>query len=102
MTFGDKMRGLAFTVQDQVKTKTVSLTSLSLRLISGAVLGLTISLIFQELVGYGTFSLVFVMAIITALFVKLTSGWSIARILVFDLICVLVGKLLQMYILLAP
>lgn len=102
MTFGDKMKGLAFSVQDQVKTKTVSVTSLTLRLLSGAILGLTVSLIFQELLAYGTFSLVFVMIIITALFVKLTSGWTLARLFVFDLICVLVGKLLQMYILLAP
>lgn len=102
MTFGERMKGLAFTVQDQVKTGSASITLLIFRLISGAVLGLTIGLIFQELIGFGTLSLVFVTVTVAALFTKLTVGWSFARLLIFDLICVLVGKLLQMYILLAP
>jgi hypothetical protein len=33
---------------------------------------------------------------------KVLSSWGIGQILIFDLICVLVGMLFRMYILIAP
>lgn len=99
---GEKVKGFAGGVQDQVKTSATSLGLLSLKIVSGLVLGLTIGLVFQEFVGYGDISLVFVLVVVTGLFTKLTSDWSWGKLLVFDLICVLVAKLLQMYLLLAP
>lgn len=102
MGIGEKMKGLAVGVQDGVKSSTLSLTHLLLRLVSGFFMGLTLALIGQELSGYGAFSLVFVTLVILALFTRVSKSWSIVQILIFDLICVLVAQLLRMYILLAP
>lgn len=102
MSIGEKMRGLAVNMQEGVKTSSVSLVALLLRLTSGFLLGLTLSLIGQELSGYGSFGLLFCALVITALFMKISATWRIPHILIFDLICVLVAQLLRMYILLAP
>ncbi len=102
MSIGDKMRGFANNAQEGVKTSTISLFHIFLRLITGLFLGLTLGLIGQELTGYGTFVLLFVMVVVVSIIMKLLSSWSIGRILIFDLICVLVAMLLRMYILVAP
>ncbi len=102
MGIGDKMRGLAGSAQEGVKTSTMSLFHFSLRFVTGILLGLVLGLIGQELFGYGTFALIFVMVVVTSLVLKLLSSWSIGQILIFDLICTLVAMLLRMYILVAP
>ncbi|MBX2988052.1 MAG: hypothetical protein KF802_09165 [Bdellovibrionaceae bacterium] len=102
MSLSERFRDLSTNMQDGVKNTTTSVTNVVLRLISGLFLGLTLALIGQELAGYGTFSLLFCMVVILALFMRLSRSWSIPRVLVFDLICILVAQLLRMYILLAP
>lgn len=102
MGIGDRMKGLATDVQEGVKTSSLSLLNLLLRLISGFFLGLTLALVFQELAGFGTLMLVFLNVLILGLFVRVSASWSIFQILIFDLFCVLVAQLLRMYILLAP
>lgn len=102
MGIGDKMRGLASNAQDGVKNTTVSLFHFSLRFVTGILVGMVLGLIGQELVGYGTFALLFVMVVVTAVILKMLSNLSIPQILIFDLICVLVAMLLRMYILVAP
>lgn len=102
MGIGDKMRGMATNVQDGVKSTSISLFHIFLRLVTGFFLGLTLSLIGQQLMGYGTFALLFVIVMIMAAVYKISSSWTISKILIFDLICVLVGMLLRMYILVAP
>jgi hypothetical protein len=102
MGISDKMKGLSTNVQEGVKNSSVSLISLTLRVITGFMLGLTLALIGQELVGYGSLALMFVMVVVLGLVIKTTSGWNIGKILIFDLILVLVAMLLRMYILVAP
>ena len=102
MGIGDKMRGLASSAQEGVKSSTISLFHILLRLVTGLVLGLTLALIGQELMGYGTFALLFVTVVVVAALMKILANWSIGHILIFDLICVLVVMLLRMYILVAP
>lgn len=102
MSIGDRMRGLASGAQEGVKTTSISLLHFSLRFLTGIVLGLVLALIGQELLGYGMFSLLLVIVVTLAASLKLLSTWSIGQILIFDLICVLVGMLLRMYILVAP
>ncbi|MNJ91001.1 hypothetical protein D3C87_86450 [compost metagenome] len=102
MGIGDKMRGMATNAQDGVKSSSISLFHIFLRVFTGLLLGLTLGLIGQELMGYGTFILLFIMVLVTALIMKVLSSWSIAQILIFDLICALVAMLLRMYILVAP
>jgi hypothetical protein len=102
MGISDKMKGLSTNVQDGVKNSSVSLICLTLRVLTGFLLGLTFGLIGQELMGYGTLALTFMMVVVMGLVVKTTSGWSFGKILIFDLILVLVAMLLRMYILIAP
>jgi hypothetical protein len=102
MGIGDRMTGLANDVKDGVKSTTFRTLHMLLRLLSGFFLGLTLSLIGQELIGYGTFALIFSTVVVLAIVMKLMSQWSFAQIFIFDLICVLVAMLLRMYILVAP
>ena len=102
MGISEKMKGLAVNVQEGVKTSTISLTSLILRIISGFFLGLTLALMAQELAHFGTFALLLCTFAILGLFLRISAAWRIPHILIFDLICVLVAQLLRMYILLAP
>lgn len=102
MSFSDRMKGFATNVQEGVKTSSVSLVAIALRLVTGIFLGLTLALIGQELVAYGTFALLLVMFVVLALFMRISASWRIPQILIFDLMCVLVAQLLRMYILLAP
>jgi len=72
------------------------------RLLFGAFLGLTLALIGERVMGFGDLS--FALVIITPMlgFYRLTQTWTVVPVLVFSLICILVGLLLRMYILVAP
>ena len=102
MGVADKMKGFSTNVQDGVKNSSVSLVCITLRVLTGFMLGLTLALIGQELIGFGTLALVFMMVVVMGLVVKTTSGWNLGKILIFDLFLVLVAMLLRMYILVAP
>lgn len=102
MSISDKMKGLANNMQEGVKSSSVGFLNLFLRLVTGLMVGLTLGLIGQELIGYGTFALLFCLVVVTAIIIKALGSWSIGQILIFDLICVLVAMLLRMYILVAP
>ncbi|MCX7977571.1 MAG: hypothetical protein N2578_01065 [Bdellovibrionaceae bacterium] len=102
MAISEKIKGMFLGVQQGAKTGLLGLATMLLRVITGLVLGLTIALIAQEMSGFGSLSLVFVTILIGVGFFRLSVGWSLVKILTFDLICVLVGQLLKMYILLAP
>lgn len=84
--------------QDKVKTSTGNLGLMLLKLLTGALIGLTLALIFQELIGYGTISFVLVIAVVTLTLFRIMKTWTWSRLLIFDLICVLVALLLRMYI----
>lgn len=102
MGLTDKMKGFALNMQEGVKTTSMNIFALSLRIITGLMLGFTLTLIAQEFIGFGQFLLIFGTLVIASLFMKLSSSWRVPHILIFDLICVLVAQLLRMYILLAP
>lgn len=74
----------------------------SLRLLTGFFLGLTLAFIAQEIIQFGMLGFLLLVTVVTASFLKISLTWSMPKILVFDLICVLVGQILKMYILLAP
>lgn len=102
MSFGDRMRGFASGAQEGVKSGSLQFAHMALRVLTGLFLGLVLSLIAQKLIGYGTFSMLFVMLVILTLVVRGLKFWSLSKILVFDIICILVATVLRMYILLAP
>ena len=89
-------------VKQTMKSTGYRSLTVGLRLITGFFLGLTLGFIAQELVHFGLIGLLLITMVIAASFLKISSTWSISRILVFDLICILVGQILKMYILLAP
>lgn len=89
-------------VQLRLKKSSSSLLTLSLRVLTGMILGLTFALVGQEILLYGNFSFFLVITAMTLGFLRLSRSWGTSKVLVFDVICVLVGMLLKMYILVAP
>lgn len=89
-------------VQGKVKYSAYYFFLLSLRIFSGAAVGLTLSLAGQEIIGYSSFGFWLVIVAVTGLFLKASKGWSAWGVLFFDLVCILLGLLLRMYILMAP
>lgn len=102
MGISDKMSQLATNVQEGMAKGSTSLLTLSLKVISAVVLGLTFALVGQELSGYGMFLFIFVLLVTGTMFYNFIKNFSISQVLIFDLFCVLVGMLLRMYILIAP
>jgi hypothetical protein len=98
----DKVSQLADSVQDGVKKTSTSLLTLTLKLFSVAILGLTFALIGQEIAGYATFMFIFVGIVVATLFFKIIQSLTLSQVFLFDLFCILVGLVLRMYILIAP
>ncbi len=89
-------------VQYRFKATGLDVFNFVLKVMTGSFVGLTLALIGQEMIGFGTFSFVLVITVTLLAFLKVAKKWSILSVLVFNLVCVLVGMLLRMYILLAP
>lgn len=89
-------------MQDRIKTGSGSALVFLLKLVSGLFLGLTITLIGQEIFAYGNLAFWFVMLLVTAVFLKIAKPWGAWPVLIFDLICFLVGLLLKLYIQVSP
>ncbi len=102
MDFSEKMRDWSYNVHSGMKSSTTGLLRFWLRLISGFFLCLTLALIGQELAKFGYLTLVFITMVLLALFWRLSRSWSILVLLVFDLLVILTGQILKMYIMIAP
>ena len=93
-------------MQTQLKKTSSDLVLFLIKLVSGALLGLTFALVTEVLLGHGegesVLVLIFVIVLTTGLFLRVAKNWSLTAILVFDLVCVLVGMLLRLYIMVAP
>jgi hypothetical protein len=89
-------------VQATIKTSFSNLVLFTTKLLSGLILGLTVTLICQEIFNYGSILFFFVILMTTVAFMRIAKGWVWMTLLIFDLICVLVSLLLRMYILIAP
>ncbi|HVK61464.1 MAG TPA: hypothetical protein VM432_07940 [Bdellovibrionales bacterium] len=78
----------------------------ALKLVSGGVLGLTLALIMQEILGKAEgenlLMFFFVIVVTTGVFARVTKSWGYTAVLVFDLIAVLIGMVLRLYIMVAP
>ena len=76
-----------------------------MKLVSGGVVGFTLALIVQEILGQPnelTLAFVFTFCVTLGVFWRLTRSWGLSAVLVFDLIAVLTGLLLRMYVMIAP
>lgn len=74
----------------------------TLKFISALALGLTMALIGQEVAKYGLVAFLFVLILTMGLVLRALKNFTIVNVIVFDLVCVLVGLALKMYILMAP
>lgn len=89
-------------VQMQMKSSSTSLALLLVKILSGGIYGLTMSLIFEEIFGFGNFAFWFVLIANLLIFMRVTKNWKFVGVLILDLFLVLVGMLLRMYVLIAP
>jgi len=89
-------------ITDKIKNTSTSALSVALKLVTALAVALTIALIGQEMMGYGTFAFIFLMIVVVGGLVKLMSSWRVGAVLLFDLFCILVALLLRLYIQVAP
>src|SRR5688572_2227847 len=89
-------------LQYRLKTSSTSLALFFFKLVSGLALGLTVALILEEIFHYGILAFFFVLVAATWAFLKFAKRLQFVGVAVFDLICILIGLLLRMYILIAP
>lgn len=90
------------TLQDRVKSSSSSLGLIIAKVLTGLYLGLTVALIGLEILQYGWFSFILMIVVSLAALLRIMRGWSWGYVLIFNLICVLIGLSLRMYILIAP
>lgn len=89
-------------MQDKVKATSQGVVLFAIKLISGMIIGLTFALIGQQMIGYGQLGFVFSIVVFTLIFMYKARRWGYGPTLIFNLVCILVGLLLRMYILIAP
>lgn len=100
------MSELVDRMQYRLKKSSGDIFNFLLKLATGLVLGLTLALIIHEMLGKqegeGTLSFAFIILIVTASFLRIAKKWSTVSVLVFDLVCILIGIILKFYIMVAP
>ncbi len=93
-------------MQSGLKKTSSDVLLFSIRLISGAILGLTFGLVVQEVLGKADnenlFGFLFVIVVTTGAFLRISKSWGLTAVMIFDLICALVGICLRLYIMVAP
>jgi hypothetical protein len=89
-------------VQVRIKTTSSTAALFMFRMISGLFVGLVLALIGEEIIGYGALSFVLILLVMTGVVLRVSKKWSWISMLIFNLVCVLLGLCLRMYILIAP
>lgn len=102
MGISDKVGQMVSSLQNGAKNASQSVLSLLIKMVSVFVIGLTLAMIGQELVHYGTLGFVFVLLIFAAGLFRAIYTWTLGATLVMDLVCILLALLLRMYIFIAP
>lgn len=96
------MSELLQNMQMKFKTGSRSLATVIVRLLTGLFLGMALAIVFQELFGFGLLLFWFVILLTTVVFLKISKSWTLVVLFVFNLICILLGLLVRMYIVIAP
>lgn len=99
---GDKMGEFIENMQYTIKRNSQNIGLFVVRFLSGLFVGLTLTLVGQQILGYGQLLFWFVIILCTMVFLKITKGWKWVGVIVLDFILILMGLLLKMYILIAP
>lgn len=102
MGVSQKLGQMVQQLQTGAKTTSVGIFSAFLKIVSALFIALTVSIAAQELIQFGNFSFVLLMTLTTGLILRSIWSLSLVGVLVFDLICVLLGMLFRMYLLMAP
>jgi hypothetical protein len=89
-------------VQYKIKSGSSSFIVFSLKFFSGLFLGAVLAIIGDELMRFGSLAYWFVIVVTTAVFLKVSKPWGPWGVVIFNLVCLLVGMLLRMYILISP
>ena len=89
-------------MQHTLKKNSQNIGLFTVRFFSGLFLGVTLTLVGQQILGYGQLLFWFIIFLTTAVFLKITKGWKWVGVIVLDFILILIGLLLKMYILIAP
>ncbi len=98
----NKIEAIVDSIQVKTEKTTRSIFLFCLKILTVFIVGLTLAMIGQELISYGTISFIFILLVISFSLLKVMSKWTMGSVLVFDLFCVLIAFLLRMYILVAP
>lgn len=102
MGLGSKVSNISQQLQDGFRVTLTGLFGWTLKLFSALTIGLTFALIGQEAFMYGNLAFLLVLIVAAGLVLRWIGQWTVLNVVVFDLICVLVGLSLKMYIMLAP
>ena len=96
------MSQLIQNMQIQIKKSSQSFVLFGAKLISGLILGLVLAIAGEQIIGYGNFAFWFVAVLFTGVFLRISRPWSFGGLMVYNLVCLLLGLLLRMYVLVAP
>ena len=89
-------------IQFRAKKSPTGLSVYFLRVVTGGWIGIVFAHFFHGFFGFETFLLSLVVLVITCMIVFLTKRLGFFLLVIFNLLCVLSGVLLQMYVKLAP
>ena len=102
MAISDNLNKVTSKIEQEINSGASRILLFCARLITGSFVSLTLGLIFQKIMGFEQIGLTFFCIVGILLFLKTTSSWTFLKIAVFNLIFILIGLVLRMYILVAP
>ena len=93
-------------VQVRLKKTSGDLLTFVLKSVSGGIVGLTLALVVHEAMGKregdDLLSFLFIVVVTCGAFLRVSKKWALPAVLIFDLICVLIGIVLRLYVMVAP
>ena len=89
-------------MQGRLKESSRSIGLITVKLFTGFMVGLTLALVFKQLMGLETFMFTFVIVCCIGIFVRLSAKWKFSGVILFNLFCVMTAMLVRMYIMIAP
>jgi hypothetical protein len=93
------MNNIKERISVSLKESVLAFTIFLLRLFSGALLGLSIAISMETFMGIGIFTFMFIVILTSALVLRMTRLLGLLGAIIFLLVLVLIGVLLQLYIL---
>lgn len=93
------MNNIKERISMNMKESLLAFSVFLLRLFSGALLGLSIAISMEKFMGIGIFSFMFIVILTSMLVLHVTRTLGLLGAIIFLLVLVLIGVLLQLYIL---